>query len=447
MSTKSSFGRIPASAARDARVTDNSTQSLALFLASTGPPDSFHSPRTPSSRGTTAVSDGYDKKSLRLKTSQSARAPLSTSYSNMSGTTAATNNSFYSPRPKLIAKEPTGTSTSDSTSALADFFRSTEPPVEHGDVVQRRISKSVAPFRNTLDSTQMDISPGAYSHAGSDNMTIHSAIPSESYQSSFTSTTGLLNSSNRGAQDFSDGPKRTQRRVKDPYAIDDDDDEQTLDDLDLVIPPVPKRHYERDEGLNEAIRHIPATSSPATPQTPQTHIFTPPPRTSTSSSVERKVLQKKSSSVSLMGRLTRSTSRKDSISSPAEVAPPVPAISPRFTPLVVQSPNTLNIARSPQPSPSPASSISEAPPRTCLPPHMVPPQKPRNFSKPVGGARDARTSYRADTDSLADFLKNTPPPPSNISSPRNFEPEPKESGFTKFSKGLGWRKKKTSEVY
>ncbi|RPA78601.1 hypothetical protein BJ508DRAFT_329079 [Ascobolus immersus RN42] len=441
ISTKSSFGRIPASAAREARVTDNSTQSLALFLASTGPPDSYPAPGTSSSRGTTAVSTNYDKRSLRLKTSASARAPLSTSYSSMSGSTAVTNNSFYSQRPKLIAKEPTGTSTAESTSALADFFRSTEPPLEHGDVIQRRISKSVAPFRNTMDSTQMDVSPGAYSQ-NSDSTTLNSAIQNDSYQSSFASQTALINSSHRGAQDFDMGPKRTQRRVRDPYAIDDDDedemDEQTLDDLDLVIPPVPSKHRGRAESISEAVKHN---------QSPRSHIITPPPRTSTSESHEERTIQKKSSSMSLMGRLARTTSRKNSISSVSEMVPPVPAMNPKFnqnhTPLAIRNPNTLN---SPAPSASPASSISEAPPRTSLPPHLIPPQKQRNFAKPMGGARDARANYRTDTESLADFLKNTPPPPSTISRMPD-PPEVKESGFSKFSKGLGWRKKARNEVY
>src|SRR5690606_14402724 len=116
-----------------------------------------------------------------------------------------------------------------------------------------------------------------------------------------------------------------------------------------------------------------------------------------------------------------------------------------FAPLNTRAPSTLNIS-SPAPSPSPASSISEAPPRTSLPPHLIPPQKPRNFAKPIGAARDARTTYRTDTESLADFFKNTPPPPSAITRMPD-PPEVKESGFSKFSKGLGWRKKTRNEVY
>src|SRR5690606_15490807 len=94
-------------------------------------------------------------------------------------------------------------------------------------------------------------------------------------------------------------PKRNRRPVRDPYAIDSDDDELDEDgDFDLVLPPPPKPR--REESLIDFLKN----NEPPIPSNPHTPLESPD-----------KAVTKKASSVSLMNRLGRSASRKNSISS------------------------------------------------------------------------------------------------------------------------------------
>lgn len=217
---------------------------------------------------------------------------------------------------RLVARDASGFTTSDSTSALADFFRNTTPPIDaEGQATQRRISRSVAPFRNTMDSDQFELPEGPENEPEhvennelppSDLAFLSSvvALP-ESYQSSFSSSTALLPSNSKkhdyGIVSSVSEPKRKQNRVRDPYAIDIDelDDDDDMEALSLILPK--KRE---EESLIDFLRNVP-----------------PPPQHQTPSETEAmKTVQKKNSSVSLISRFGRGN-RKNSIVSNADKFP------------------------------------------------------------------------------------------------------------------------------
>ncbi|KAJ5729869.1 uncharacterized protein N7483_004377 [Penicillium malachiteum] len=157
---------------------------------------------------------------------KSPKSPKSPARSSMSSTASRNPN-----RPKLQARaaETRGSETSD----LIDFIR--QGPPEYG---AHRIPRTVAPFRNTIDSDDL---PFDSPQDGSLNSNRGDSAPNKSL-TSIGSRTGLLNSatrpgqakataSNSRAMDEDPHPVRKQRRVRDPYAIDDSDDDDLLEEM------------------------------------------------------------------------------------------------------------------------------------------------------------------------------------------------------------------------
>lgn len=151
-------------------------------------------------------------------------------------------------RPRLQARpaETRGSETSD----LIDFIRQGPPQSAH------RIPRTVAPFRNTIDSDDMQIDSQNSSLASREGSSVN-----KSYNS-FGSRTGLLDSSNRpsgqvkatASTSMAEPPRpvRKQRRVPDPYAIDDDDDDDLLEELMQAKPPA-----RQEESLLDFLRSEP----------------------------------------------------------------------------------------------------------------------------------------------------------------------------------------------
>lgn len=113
----------------------------------------------------------------------------------------------------------------NTSSELIDFIRNGPPSAQSGE---HRIPRTVAPFRTTMDSDDFkDYTPGSSNRASANGV-------------SPSSTQGLISApnGNRGSQPIvlakqnlqppAGGPVRKQRRVKDPYAIDPDDEDDTL---------------------------------------------------------------------------------------------------------------------------------------------------------------------------------------------------------------------------
>jgi hypothetical protein len=192
---------------RDPKVETPSTRDLADFAKSTGPEYPGQLPK--------AVSRASAQVPKRAKTA----APR------------------FQPRDPIV-KGP--------NSALIDFIRE-GPPRAKGDVTHR-IPRTVAPFRTTMDSDELNVlgptQDAAYRNSGSSNQE-GSAVT----KSTGNSQTRLMGSANRNAFDPSNNsnlgtshvprpqvegstpPKRKQRRVRDPYAVDIGSDDEIDDGL------------------------------------------------------------------------------------------------------------------------------------------------------------------------------------------------------------------------
>lgn len=248
--------KVKAGMTRDAKPAADSTRDFADFLKSSGPPtpasgaDNPKSPNTASS-GNRRTSDATDlsKKFVR---------PGSGTSSSTRGTTG----------PRLQARSAVA-SKGEQTSDLIDFIREGPPtPGSH------RIPRTVAPFRNTMDSDEMNNAVNQNSRTSSPD----ESMATKSH-TSLGSRTGLLDSASRSnakaaspapkpapsnkANEFDDPmPARKQRRVPDPYAIDDDDDEDLEEILDLQEKP-PQRE---EESLVDFLRSVPPPETETTPQ-------------------------------------------------------------------------------------------------------------------------------------------------------------------------------------
>ncbi|KAJ5448810.1 hypothetical protein N7445_003631 [Penicillium cf. griseofulvum] len=214
--------------ARDARISpSDSTRDVAEFMRSTGP-----------------VSGSYESKTSTSAESTRPVRPRSTVSTGSRGN-----------RPKLEARsaETRGFQTSD----LIDFIRE-GPPMPGG---AHRIPRTVAPFRNTIDSDDLMMENTTSSSFAS---TRNGSTPNKSL-TSLGSRTALLDS-NRSKPTASGSdtnfnerkPVRKQRRAPDPYAIDDDDDDALLEELlEREANPKPRRE---EESLMDFLRDAPPPS-------------------------------------------------------------------------------------------------------------------------------------------------------------------------------------------
>lgn len=243
--------------ARDARLTTESTRDFAEFIKSTGPPVPASPVRSdigsPKSSGATETSRNLRPAGALSKNAGSARGNL----------------------PKLEARPAAGAS-GNQTSDLIDFIREGPPtPGAH------RIPRAVAPFRDTTDSEDLDSSEAERTERDGPTRASLTSTQGSSMAKSFTSVgsrTGLLDSTRRTtaqagpnsqvpapspapSRNVSDEPvpARKQRRVRDPYAIDSDDE----DDLDDLTSSKPKRE---EESLMDFLRNVPPPSSQPAPQ-------------------------------------------------------------------------------------------------------------------------------------------------------------------------------------
>ncbi|OBR07792.1 hypothetical protein CH63R_09313 [Colletotrichum higginsianum IMI 349063] len=193
-------------------------------------------------------------------------------------------------RPRLQARDAAVDNREDN-SDLIDFIRRGPPNANNP-----RIPRTVAPFRTTMDSDQMSGAVGGkaidaslpdirYSQA-STNIT---DITQPSVQSSINSQSALLqNRSNSNAFDDDEDmmPKRTRRRVRDPYAIDLSDEDE--EDYAQAVRPPPKK----EESLADFLKN-----------------YSPPPEPA---SVSQNTPKRKASAPSLIGRFSRKDSNAGS---------------------------------------------------------------------------------------------------------------------------------------
>ncbi|KAI0896613.1 hypothetical protein F4806DRAFT_487174 [Annulohypoxylon nitens] len=391
--------------AREARVPRESLQDFADFIRSTGPPGEHSAQYNRGHKGT-------GNKLVRSTTGPSHVGKSASVDSRQ------TNTSF---RSNLQARDASIHSTSEN-SDLIDFIRR-GPPNSNGN--NPRIPRHVAPFRTTMDSDQLQMSgagggravdaviPNIRNSETSTNFTETSA------PSSMNSQSALLSKANKMQQftgnNFDDDdmmPKKTRRRVRDPYAIDISDDE--YDDLDMTPKPKPKK----EESLIDFLNNYPPPPEPE-----------PQPVA---------IPKKKSSAPNLIARL-RSGGGSISKSNPNKGLSTTDSRSLNsragngrgYTPIVVPM-GTDKYGSDPKPSaPAPAPASMRAPPMMSAPSGRVPMKK---FEP-----RDAVSANTATSD-LASFLRDSEPPPQTIAR----APSPVETKSSGFSRMFGSRKKSTA---
>ena len=267
--------------AREPRVMTESTRDFADFIRSTGPNrDSAIYPILANASYTSLHS-------LRSAHINGASASRSSSPGAESRTRSLTNKSvadeqYVPPVPPIPGRaktsmQPRGaTSASDGSSELIDFIRS--GPDQDG---KQRISRTVAPFRSTMDSDQLrDLGerastdkPVDRSITGAPSVQSLSSARASSLRTSANSRTALLSGSSNAVQTvqpaysgqptkLSGGysrtsvaqegePGRKRHRDKDPYSMDflDDDDE---DELLAAMPKTSRKEESLADFLNES---------------------------------------------------------------------------------------------------------------------------------------------------------------------------------------------------
>lgn len=271
--------------ARDARIENDTTLDFADFIRSTGPEHDPHmtprmSPRSIATSGLNTAASSSPRSTPASQPASPRRVPRKLSKSAPGlGSTATTKKLEPAPpaRPALKPRDavvPFG----DQSSDLIDFIRQ-GPPLDGA----HRIPRAVAPFRTTMDSDEIrELGHGRAKDAAtpiSFASTHDGSTQSKSVHSSLNSRTGLLEASNRsGSRSYASSatvrapprsdepphPVRKQRRVRDPYAIEsesDEDDgsrtsrqeeESLVDFLRNVPPPV-------NEGLFQGQAAMPST--------------------------------------------------------------------------------------------------------------------------------------------------------------------------------------------
>lgn len=377
--------RVPASLARNARIPTDSTADFAEFIKSTGPPGDTKPPAVRNAPSST-------------KTSIDSRRVSQTS-----------NRNRYQPRDAAVDAK-------GDNSDLIDFIRQGPP----GPSTNPRIPRHVAPFRNTMDSEQMAGVPGGRAVDATvpevRNSQASTSITESSMPSTVNSSSALLKNKQQPAQrskmleEDDMVPKRKQRRVRDPYAIDFSDEE----DDDLLMTPKPPARKE-EESLAEFLRNY---QPPPEPQEPP---------------VSQKIPKKKSSAPSLMGRFARAgfgREPKDSNGANGKAAPDSRSLNSRtgtaastgarngHIPIQVNMPAGYDRygpldSSSGRPRMASAASSGRVPMKKFEP-------------------RDATPGMsRTGTADLAAFLRDSEPPPSTMAPPIRAETADESTGFSK----------------
>ncbi len=389
VSLRNRTGPIPQ--ARDARVARESMQDFADFIRSTGPP----------------VTKITRADGLVAGSSNNARS--------ITGPPSITNSSSMEARraPKLQAREAI-VNTSHESSELIDFI-SRGPPSTNGN--NHRIPRTVAPFRNTQDSDYMTgavggkavdaIIPEVRTSQASTNITEASA------PSSMNSQSALLNKSRQrlyAGNSFDEDepmPKRTQRRVRDPYAIDfsDEDVDDDDDEFDIYSKPQPKQ----EESLIDFLNNY------RPPAEPPTQFIPPPKKKSSTPNLIARLRAGSSAGLNGSGHIRKGSSVSENRNIHSRTGPKVSHTPIVIPPVVDRYASSIKASDS-----SRNASFGRVPMKKFEP-------------------RDPSSASSQTTD-LANFFRDSQPPPST----KTFNPPPEDKTSSGFSRMFERRKKPTT---
>ncbi|OCL00458.1 uncharacterized protein K441DRAFT_683796 [Cenococcum geophilum 1.58] len=356
-------------AAREPRIQTESMRDFADFIRSTGPRDDRGPlPLQPFVTSATSVKPGAQTSPIsgmgRKITGKDAPGPSSRS---VNGTHDGPSTKV---RPHMEPRSPAGPG--NGNAELIDFIRQGPPNSLDG---QHRISRTVAPFRTTVDSDEFNRMLDDRSPENSQLESAYSSqISTNSKQSNRTSTnsrTGLLPQQNVVQPAYSNTPQylasnltvpepqvvRKRRRVKDPYAIDTDDEDEDL----LTALPKSRR---QEESLIDFLRNVepPLQNDPKPLLANGAHAAA------------------NSRSRMINGSSHASSSANGSSSAPLATRSALPSSS--GNPAVISSTITASAPKANKPKVQPR----------------------------ISGARDAYSPSTTDSNDLADFLRTSGPP-------------------------------------
>ncbi|RMZ89152.1 hypothetical protein DV736_g3622, partial [Chaetothyriales sp. CBS 134916] len=229
--------RSPLGVPRDARPERNTTRDLADYARSTGPTTDA---QLPQALGAIPRAHRYTSSAGALRPNGLAATPLGPRSANSlpsSNTAKSTNRLHYQARDPRPARGA-------GTTELIEFIREGPPrtPTDHGP------DRHLAPFRSPMDTEDIN-----YVRASVGSARNSSVLTARSVQGSTNSRTGLLDSqksTNRanGVNSASPGiaqqtipeldrmPAKKRMAPRDPYAIDDSDDEALEEELARAPP-------------------------------------------------------------------------------------------------------------------------------------------------------------------------------------------------------------------
>jgi len=396
--------RGPQAQARDARIENDNIRDFADFIRSTGPEQVKTLPRLPEktasgSRPTSAVNGTRPSPKGPVPTSPRTLVKVPPRLNPIIAPLITENKALKKGGTRLQAREPT-ISRNDETSDLIDFIRQGPPPERNEG--KHRIPRTVAPFRNTLDSDDMQPLGNGKSKDANSVATTHSSVHSR---------TGLLDSSNRQKSkavssppaehrlsrfnEPAQPPRRKQRRVRDPYAISDSDAED-----EASHTPTGQN---QEESLLDFLNSVPPP--------PEAKIESPPLDVRP---IAVKGLQRKTSA-SMRSRFSRSASSSIATKTTTTTKGSTQVKSSTSTPIASYRGNSSSGRIQEEPSYPGQQTYRNADSYSSVSPGQAANMdRPRNgIPKPVAKPIQARPAARNDMDSmrdLADFLKNSGPP-------------------------------------
>lgn len=414
-------GRSAHSAARDARIEKETTRDFADFIRSTGPEPELKPKES---------KEGFFKSMNGSRTNLTDKSrPTSRQGQGMppkipkpEPITVPARNEDKAPsrsRSKLQARDPTVSS--NDTNDLLDFIR--QGPGNSWNNGTAQMPMSLAPPRTSTNSGEArnlgygnpkDISRSSVAS------TLDSSAPTQSVNST-NSRTGLLGSSSKSnvnrnvaAQKLPPRfdepphpPKRRQRRVKDPYAIDTDSEDEYIGG---------RQSRDNEESLMDFLRSV--TPPPTVPRVPSAFDDVPKPKGygirrdsgGPNGSITRERLTKNSPSNPPSNKTLKSlpgSTKSPPTNSTSTSTRSRPAEAPRLSPLEARetSPHLITQTGSKYDSYKPTKPTYAA--------HV---DRERNGSNATARLRQ-NAQPRAEREDgggvgdLADFLKNSAPPP------------------------------------
>lgn len=227
--------------AREPQVTTASTRDFADFIRSTGPDREPETQRLNTSRSAASLhSLRNNSRSQSIASSVNGERTKSLTHTTM----AAENippvpkmPAGESKKPKMHLQARDAKGAGSGNKDLINFIR--DGPEEQGS---HRISRTVAPFRNTMDSDQFDDMgndlPGKTSNInGNRNSTIAPSKPTQAPRSNPSdkpAPNGTSTSTSKPAPAMPEGDGRKRYRNKDPYAIPSDSEDEDDEEAEFI---------------------------------------------------------------------------------------------------------------------------------------------------------------------------------------------------------------------